>query len=119
MTQAEQFSFFKDGLSDKAFVKYMDYVQEEVQKYFFQAWGNEEGQGDLLDALSNVFTLTSSRCLLGEEIRQRWNESGMAEHYLALDHSFVPILFFFPGMYVNVSYVENRITHRRDDCLTH
>eukprot|EP00977_Amphora_coffeiformis_P020848 scaffold8602_cov196-Amphora_coffeaeformis.AAC.6 len=41
---AEQFSFFKDGLSDKAFVKYMDYVQEEVQKYFFQTWGNDEGQ---------------------------------------------------------------------------
>ena len=77
----------------------MDYVQDEVQKYFFQMWG-DEGEGDLLDALSNVFTLTSSRCLLGEEIRQRWNESGMAEHYFALDESFIPILFFFPKMYV-------------------
>ena len=77
---AEQFAFFKDGLSDVAFVKYMDLVQDEVATYFDKTWG-DQGQADLLDSLSNVFTLTSSRCLLGQEIRNRWEDSGMAEHY--------------------------------------
>lgn len=77
---AEQFAFFKNGLSDKAFVKYMDYIQDEVATYFGQEWG-DEGEADLLQSLSDLFTLTSSRCLLGEEIRQRWKASGMAEHY--------------------------------------
>ena len=49
-----------------------------------------------MQSLSDVFTLTSSRCLLGDEIREMWTSSGMADHYIALDHSFVPILFFFP-----------------------
>lgn len=94
---AEQFAFFKNGLSDAAFVRHMENVQDEVANYFDTAWG-DAGTANLLDALSNVFTLTSSRCLLGSEIRSRWKDSGMAEHYLALDHSFVPILFFFPWM---------------------
>lgn len=92
---AQQFAFFKDGLSDAAFVKYMDLVQDEVATFFAQEWG-DEGEADLLASLSDVYTLTSSRCLLGDEIRKLWKDSGMAEHYLALDHSFVPILFFFP-----------------------
>ena len=94
---AEQFSFFKDGLGDDKFVKYMDLVQEEVVTYFEKYWG-DSGEADLLQTLSDVFTLTSSRCLLGDEIRARWDDSGMAENYLALDHSFVPILFFFPSL---------------------
>jgi len=75
----------------------MELVQEEVVQYFDQHWG-ESGEADLLQTLSDLFTLTSSRCLLGDEIRAQWNDSGMAEHYIALDHSFVPILFFFPSL---------------------
>lgn len=82
----------KNGLSDTSFKKYMRVVQDEVSNFFATEWGNE-GTADLLDGLSNLFTLTSSRCLLGEEIRARWKDSGMAKHYFALDHSFVPILF--------------------------
>lgn len=81
---AQQFAFFKNGLSDKAFVRYMNVVQDEVANFFDQNWG-EEGEADLLQNLSDVFTLTSSRCLLGEEIRKRWKDSGMAEHYSKLD----------------------------------
>ena len=77
---AQQFAFFKDGLSDSCFVKYMGLVQDEVSTYFSQEWGNE-GEADLLKSLSDLFTLTSSRCLLGDEIREKWNSSGMAEHY--------------------------------------
>jgi sterol 14-demethylase len=81
---AEQFAFFKDGLSDSSFIKYMELVQDEVANYFEQEWG-DEGEADLLQSLSDLFTLTSSRCLLGEEIRNRWKASGMAEHYCTYD----------------------------------
>ena len=77
---AQQFAFFKDGLSDECFVRYMELVQDEVAKFFEAEWG-DEGEADLLTSLSDVFTLTSSRCLLGDEVRERWNSSGMAEHY--------------------------------------
>jgi hypothetical protein len=77
---AQQFAFFKDGLSDKSFIQYMNLVQEEVSSFFEREWG-DEGEADLLASLSDVFTLTSSRCLLGEEIRKKWNSSGMAEQY--------------------------------------
>ena len=77
---AQQFAFFKDGLSDARFQQYMELVQQEVVRYFDQYWG-DEGEADLLSTLSDLFTLTSSRCLLGEEVRQRWKDSGMAEHY--------------------------------------
>jgi sterol 14-demethylase len=81
---AQQFAFFKDGLSDSSFIKYMDLVQDEVATYFEQEWG-DEGEADLLQSLSDVFTLTSSRCLLGEEIRNRWKASGMGEQYCTYD----------------------------------
>ena len=77
---AQQFAFFKDGLSDRSFVKYMELVQDEVAVFFEQEWG-DEGEADLLQSLSDLFTLTSSRCLLGDEIRGLWKDSGMAEHY--------------------------------------
>jgi hypothetical protein len=77
---AQQFAFFKDGLSDESFVKYMELVQDEVATFFEQEWG-EEGEADLLQSLSDLYTLTSSRCLLGDEIRNLWKDSGMAEHY--------------------------------------
>lgn len=77
---AEQFAFFKDGLSDARFVEYMELVQDEVARFFAEEWG-DEGEADLLQSLSDLYTLTSSRCLLGEEIKKRWKSSGMAEHY--------------------------------------
>ena len=57
---AQQFAFFKDGLSDESFVKYMELVQDEVATFFEQEWG-EEGEADLLQSLSDLYTLTSSR----------------------------------------------------------
>jgi sterol 14-demethylase len=68
--RAQQFAFFKDGLSDESFLRYTELVQQdEVATFFEQEWG-DEGEADLLTALSDLLTLTSSRCLLGGEIRQ-------------------------------------------------
>jgi hypothetical protein len=77
---AQQFALFKDNLSDAKFIEYMALIQDEVATYFENEWG-DEGEADLLSSLSDLFTLTSSRCLLGPEIRKRWKDSGMAEQY--------------------------------------
>jgi sterol 14-demethylase len=94
---AQQFALFKDNLSDAKFEQYILQIQEECESFFEEQWG-DEGEADLLVSLSDLYTLTSSRCLLGPEIRKKWKSSGMGEQYLALDHSFVPILFFFPSL---------------------
>jgi sterol 14-demethylase len=85
---AQQFALFKDNLSDAKFIEYMDLVQDEVASFFEEFWG-DEGEADLLASLSDLYTLTSSRCLLGPEIRQKWKSSGMAEHYCKFKYSSV------------------------------
>ena len=77
---AQQFAFFKNGLSDEKFVQYMISIQDEVDNFFTNEWG-DEGEADLLHSLSELFTLTSSRCLLGDQVREKWKGSGMAKHY--------------------------------------
>lgn len=100
---AQQFAFFKDGLSDDSFVQYMVLIQDEVKTFFEQEWG-DEGEADLLQSLSDLYTLTSSRCLLGEEIRKRWKDSGMAEHYSKFLSSSFFILFKEINSYSFFSY---------------
>jgi sterol 14-demethylase len=92
---AQQFAFFKNGLADRKFHGFVDLIQKEVEDYFDENWG-DSGEKCLFQALSELFTLTSARCLLGEEIREKW-KGEFAGHYHALDHSFVPIMVFFPN----------------------
>jgi len=92
----EQLGFFKTGLTTDKFYSYVDVIQDEVEAYFDEHWG-DAGEGCLFEALSEVFTLTSARCLLGPEIREKWS-GDMSQKYLDLDHSFIPITFFFPSM---------------------
>ena len=76
----------------------MELVQDEVATFFEQEWG-DEGEADLLASLSDLYTLTSSRCLLGDEIRKLWKDSGMAEHYCTYKnnvHTIAFIVFVVP-----------------------
>eukprot|EP00040_Diaphanoeca_grandis_P030623 m.181415 g.181415 ORF g.181415 m.181415 type:complete len:478 (-) comp32063_c0_seq1:165-1598(-) len=92
----EQLGFFKTGLTADKFPGYVETIQDEVEKYFTETWG-DSGEACIMEALSQVFTLTSARCLLGPEIREQWTGE-MAALYLDLDHSFIPITFFFPNL---------------------
>jgi len=92
----EQLGFFKTGLTADKYQSYVPIIQREVEAYFEEHWG-DAGEKDLLNALSEVFTLTSARCLLGPEIRKQWSGE-YAQMYLDLDHSFIPITFFFPNL---------------------
>lgn len=92
----EQLGFLKTGLTRDKYHSYVPAIQEEVVQYFESKWG-DAGEGCLFEALSELFTLTSARCLLGPEIRARWSGE-FAKMYFELDHSFIPITFFFPNM---------------------
>ena len=66
---------------------------KEAEDYFAK-WG-DEGEVDLLDALSELIVLTASRCLLGREIRETlFSEVTTLVH--DLDKGIVPLSVFFP-----------------------
>jgi sterol 14-demethylase len=67
-TRAEQFRFFADSLKSNRLRQYVGMMVKEAED-FFAKWG-DEGEVDLLDALSELIVLTASRCLLGREIRE-------------------------------------------------
>merc|ERR1712216_1016407 len=67
-TRAEQFRFFADSLKSNRLRQYVGMMVKEAEEYFGK-WG-DEGEVDLLDALSELIVLTASRCLLGREIRE-------------------------------------------------
>lgn len=91
----QQFGFLKTGLEAKKFYRYTGIIQHELEQYF-AAWG-DAGERCMFTALNEVFTLTSSHCLMGPEIRAQWHAS-YAGLYQDLDKSFIPILFFFPNI---------------------
>jgi hypothetical protein len=62
----------------------MRLVQDEVS-IVFERECRDEGEVDLLAFLSDVFTLTRSRYLFGEEIRKKWNSSGSGEFVWSID----------------------------------
>lgn len=92
----EQLGFFKTGLTADKYFSYVGIIQQEVEQYFDENWG-DGGEKCLFNALSEVFTLTSARCLLGPEVRALWSGE-YSQMYLDLDHSFIPITFFFPNL---------------------
>ena len=68
ITRAEQFRFFANSLKSDRLRQYVGMMVKEAEDYFAK-WG-DEGEVDLLDALSELIVLTASRCLLGREIRE-------------------------------------------------
>ena len=92
----QQFGFFKFAMEGQKFETYTRIIQQEVEEYFTTKWG-DNGTQCLFTALSECFTLTSAHCLLGMEIRSQWNGE-FASFYRDLDHSFIPITFFYPNM---------------------
>ena len=93
MTRAEQFRFFANSLKSDRLRQYVGMMVKEAEDYFAK-WG-DEGEVDLLDALSELIVLTASRCLLGREIRETlFSEVTTLVH--DLDKGMVPLSVFFP-----------------------
>ena len=108
-TRAEQFRFFADSLKSNRLRQYVGMMVKEAEDYFAK-WG-DEGEVDLLDALSELIVLTASRCLLGREIRETlFAEVTTLVH--DLDKGMVPLSVFFP--YAPIEAHRKRDKARKD-----
>jgi len=65
----EQMGFLFPALRDDRLRTYARVMQEEAEAYF-DAWG-DAGEADLMTAMNELTVFIASRCLIGEEFRQR------------------------------------------------
>ncbi|KAL0365628.1 UNVERIFIED_CONTAM: Sterol 14-demethylase [Sesamum angustifolium] len=65
----EQFRFFTEALRVSKLKGYVDQMVMEAEDYFSK-WG-DSGEVDLKYELEHLIILTASRCLLGEEVRNK------------------------------------------------
>lgn len=83
-------------LKSKAFPSYISKIEEECKAYFDEHWKANEGKNiNLLNVLSELTILTSSKCLHGDDVRQQLGVK-VAELYHDLDQGVQPLSFFFP-----------------------
>jgi sterol 14-demethylase len=90
---AQQLKFIKHGLSGPAMAIHGQKIVQETEQYF-GAWGNE-GEVELNAVFNELTIMTASRCLLGNDIRERMHKQ-VAKYYLDLDHGMTPLTFFWP-----------------------
>ena len=91
--RTQQVKLLVHSMNTKSLEGMVPKMIDEAEDYF-RAWG-DEGEVDLLDALSELIVLTASRCLLGREIRETlFSEVTNLVH--DLDKGMVPLSVFFP-----------------------
>ncbi|KAH7834385.1 hypothetical protein Vadar_015473 [Vaccinium darrowii] len=89
----EQFRFFTESLRVNKLKGYVDQMVMEAQDYFSK-WG-DSGEVDLKYELEHLIILTASRCLLGEEVRNKLFDDVSALFH-DLDSGMLPISVIFP-----------------------
>ncbi|XP_022885275.1 obtusifoliol 14-alpha demethylase-like isoform X1 [Olea europaea var. sylvestris] len=89
----EQFRFFTEALRVNKLKGYVDQMVTEAEEYFSK-WGNS-GEVDLKCELEHLIILTASRCLLGEEVRNKLFDDVSALFH-DLDNGMLPISVIFP-----------------------
>lgn len=92
----EQKKFVKSGLSTENLRAYVPMIETET-KNFLARWKTESAIEDIFEAMSELIIMTASRCLLGEEVRSKLDES-FAQIYRDLDGGFKPINFLFDNL---------------------
>lgn len=89
----EQFRFFTEALRVNKLKGYVDQMVTEAEEYFSK-WG-DSGEVDLKYELEHLIILTASRCLLGEEVRNKlFDDVSALFHHL--DNGMLPISVIFP-----------------------
>lgn len=81
------------GLRSQRLKAYVPKIEMETRQYLKQ-WG-ESGTIDILEALSELTILTSSRCLHGDDVREHLF-ADVSRLYHDLDKGVTPLSFFFP-----------------------
>ncbi|XP_051116410.1 sterol 14-demethylase [Andrographis paniculata] len=89
----EQFRFFTEALRVNKLKGYVDQMVTEAEEYFSK-WG-DSGEVDLKYELEHLIILTASRCLLGEEVRNKLFDDVSALFH-DLDNGMLPISVVFP-----------------------
>lgn len=89
----QQMQAMSQALKSKSLKSYVPKIEKETKEYF-KRWG-EKGECDLLQALSELTILSSSRCLHGDDVREILFED-VARIYHDLDKGVSPLSFFFP-----------------------
>eukprot|EP00401_Gymnodinium_catenatum_P076988 CAMPEP_0117456876 /NCGR_PEP_ID=MMETSP0784-20121206/78_1 /TAXON_ID=39447 /ORGANISM="" /LENGTH=338 /DNA_ID=CAMNT_0005250251 /DNA_START=264 /DNA_END=1280 /DNA_ORIENTATION=- len=91
--RVQQMQHMAQSLRSGRLKAYVPRIEMETRQYL-KNWG-DSGTVDLLEALSELTILTSSRCLHGDEIRERMFAE-VARIYHDLDKGVTPLSFFFP-----------------------
>lgn len=89
-----QFSSMANGLRTSRLKGYVEKIEKETRE-FLADWG-EEGEIDLFHALSELTILTASRCLHGNDVREKLFKE-VSQLYHDLDHGLTPLTVFFPN----------------------
>uniref|UniRef100_A0A2P2MQU7 sterol 14alpha-demethylase n=1 Tax=Rhizophora mucronata TaxID=61149 RepID=A0A2P2MQU7_RHIMU len=89
----EQFRFFTESLRVNRLKGYVDQMVVEAEDYFSK-WG-ESGVVDLKYELEHLIILTASRCLLGQEVRDKLF-ADVSSLFHDLDNGMLPISVLFP-----------------------
>lgn len=91
--RTQQYQSMAQGLKGNRLKAYIPKIEKETLEYL-QRWG-ESGTVNILDALSELTILTSSRCLHGDDVREHLF-ADVSRLYHDLDKGITPISFFFP-----------------------
>ncbi|RIB18452.1 cytochrome P450 [Gigaspora rosea] len=92
----EQKKFVKAGLSVENLRAYIPMIEMETKNYLSR-WNKKSDVQDIHKAMAELIILTASRCLLGEEVRSKMDES-FAQIFHDLDGGFKPINFLFDDL---------------------
>jgi sterol 14-demethylase len=91
--RTQQMQSMAQSLKSGRLKAYVPKIEAEIHAYI-KNWG-ESGTVDILEALSELTILTSSRCLHGDEIRENMFAE-VSRIYHDLDKGVTPLSFFFP-----------------------
>mmetsp|Transcript_6234 Transcript_6234/g.6395 ORF Transcript_6234/g.6395 Transcript_6234/m.6395 type:complete len:214 (-) Transcript_6234:997-1638(-) len=91
--RTQQYQSMATGLRSQRLRAYVPKIEKETIDYL-KRWG-ESGEVNILDALSELTILTSSRCLHGDDVRENMFEE-VSRIYHDLDKGVTPLSFFFP-----------------------
>jgi sterol 14-demethylase len=93
--KAQQLQFIKDAMTTTAFRSYVPMIRREAEDYFNSL--GESGEIDLLEVFSQLTVRTASRCLMGDEIRERLFDN-VTRLLHDIDEGISPIAIFFPNL---------------------
>lgn len=90
-----QFQSMANGLRTSRLKSYVPKIEYETRAYI-KNWG-DEGELDLLHALSELTILTASRCLHGDDVREHMFKE-VSRLYHDLDQGLTPLTVFAPNL---------------------